>query len=311
MVVAARDIPARKPIEPDDLVVREVPLDATNGKGVVSTPDELIGRVLAVTVLQDQLVTTNLIASTAGGGGFSILGPGETVAPDSEAWRAVSITMADPSAVGGLLQAGETIDVFATATVNVPQELLAEGRYYTDRSTKLTYQNVVILARSGTLYVIRASIAVAEELAHLSAAGNVTFSAALRPEQDVRIVDASRLGSHDEPDHHEVRPPDPGDLSGPRRRRRDPPAARAEPLALHVADALTSARRPGVSATPHRLRAADPARLPGRPARLRGPGGRLTLSWSGAVPPGRDRQRRRIRRRDEGAGRLAGIRSCR
>jgi len=195
VVVAARDIPARKPIEPDDLVVRDVPLDATNGKGIVSKPDELIGRVLAVTVFQDQLVTTNLIASSAGGGGFSILGPGETVAPDSEAWRAVSITMADPSAVAGLLQAGETIDVFATATVNVPQELIAEGRYYTDRSTKLTYQNVVILARSGTLYVIRASISVAEELAHLSAAGNVTFSAALRPELDVRLVDASHLGA--------------------------------------------------------------------------------------------------------------------
>jgi Flp pilus assembly protein CpaB len=195
VVVAARDIPARKPIEPDDLIVREVPLDATNGKGVVSAPGDLIGRVLAVTVLQDQLVTTNLVASSAGGGGFSILEPGETVAPDSEAWRAVSITMADPSAVAGLLQAGETIDVFATATVNVPQDLLAEGRYYTDRSTKLTYQNVVILARAGSQYVIRASIAVAEELAHLSAAGNVTFSAALRPEQDVRTVDASRLGA--------------------------------------------------------------------------------------------------------------------
>jgi len=195
VVVAARDIPARKPIEPDDLVVREVPLDATNGKGIVSRPDDLIGRVLAVTVLKDQLVTTNLIASAAGGGGFSILGPDETVGPDSEAWRAVSITMAEQSAVGGLLQAGETIDIFATATVNVPQELIAEGRYYTDRSTKLTYQNVVILARSGQFYVIRASIAVAEELAHLSASGNVTFSAALRPEQDVRLVDASGLGA--------------------------------------------------------------------------------------------------------------------
>ncbi len=195
VVVAARDIPARKPIEPDDLAVREVPLDATNGKGAVSTPDELVGRVLAVTVFRDQLVTTNLIVSAAGGGGFSILEPSETVGPDSEAWRAVSITMADPSAVGGLLRAGETIDVFATATVNVPQELIEEGRYYTDRSTKLTYQNVVILARAGNLYVIRASIAVAEELAHLSAAGNVTFSAALRPEQDVRLVDASGLGA--------------------------------------------------------------------------------------------------------------------
>lgn len=195
VVVAARDIAARKPIEPDDLIVRRVPLDATNGSGVVTVPDELVGRVLAVTVLRDQLVTTNLLATSAGGGAFSILEPTETVGPDSEAWRAVSITMTDASAVGGLLKAGETIDIFATATVNIPQELLDEGRYYTDRSTKLTYQNVVILARSGSWYIIRASIATAEELAHLSAAGNVTFSAALRPEQDVRTVDATRLGT--------------------------------------------------------------------------------------------------------------------
>ena len=36
------------------------------------------------------MVTTNLFA-TDSSGGFSILEPGETVAPDSEAWRAVAI----------------------------------------------------------------------------------------------------------------------------------------------------------------------------------------------------------------------------
>src|SRR3990172_2679700 len=195
VVVAARDIPAPKPIEPDDLEVRQVPLDATNGKGVVDEPDDLIGRVLAVTVLKDQMVTTNLIASAAGGGGFAILGPNETVAPDSPAWRAVSLTILESQAVGGLLQAGNTIDVFATATVNVPQELLEGGVYYTDRSTKLVYQDLVIIARSGQYYVVRATVEVAEEIAHLQAAGNVVFSAALRPEQDVRTVDASRLGA--------------------------------------------------------------------------------------------------------------------
>ncbi|TAK02690.1 MAG: Flp pilus assembly protein CpaB [Chloroflexota bacterium] len=195
VVVAARDIPARKPIEPDDLIVREVPIDATNGKGIVANPSDLVGRVLAVTVLKDQLVLTNLIASAAGGGGFAILGPDETVGPDSPAWRAVSLTIPEAQAVGGLLQAGNTIDVFVTATVNVPQDLLVEGVYYTDRSTKITYQDLVILARSGQFYVVRAPIDVAEEIAHLQAAGNVVFSAALRPEQDVRTVDASRLGA--------------------------------------------------------------------------------------------------------------------
>src|SRR5688572_23580260 len=48
VVVAARTIPARKPIEAGDVMVREVPLDPTNAQGIVSTPDRVIGRVLAV-----------------------------------------------------------------------------------------------------------------------------------------------------------------------------------------------------------------------------------------------------------------------
>lgn len=194
VVVAARPIPARKPIEAADLTVRDVPLDATNGQGVVSKPSDLVGKVLAVTVLKDQMVTTNLIASSTATAGFSILQPNETVGPDSEAWRAVSLTIPAPQAVGGLLEAGETIDIFVTATVNVPQELQTKGKYYTDKSTKITYQNMLILARSGDFYILRASIGVAEEIAHLQAGGNASFSAALRPAEDVRTVDASKLG---------------------------------------------------------------------------------------------------------------------
>jgi Flp pilus assembly protein CpaB len=195
VVVAARPIPARKPVEADDLTVRQVPLDPTNSDAIiVKQPDQVIGRVLAVSVLQDQMITMNMLASTATGGQFSILEPGETVAPDSEAWRAVSLTVPDDRAVGGLLQPGMTIDVFTSATVNVPQDLLIAGRFYTDKSTKITYQNMVILARTGTFYVVKATLGIAEEISHLQASGNATFSLAMRPEADVRLVDASALG---------------------------------------------------------------------------------------------------------------------
>ena len=195
-VVAARTIPARKPIEPGDVTVREVPLDPTNENGLISSPENVVGRVLAVSVLEGQLVTTNLLASTKEGGQFSILGPDEeqTFGPDSEAWRAVSIDVPDVRAVGGLIQVGQTVDVFVTATINVPQDLLEAGRYYTDRSTKIVYQNLPILAKSGTMYVVKATLAVAEEIAHLQATGNASFSLALRPEIDTRVLDASGLG---------------------------------------------------------------------------------------------------------------------
>lgn len=194
VVVATRVIPARKSIEADDVTVREIPLDATNSQGIVSTPDKVIGRVLAVSVLQDQMVTTNLLASEATGGQFSILSPGETVAPDSEAWRAVAVTVLDDRAVGGLVLPGMTVDVFISATVNVPTDLLTAGRFYTDKSTKITYQNMLILAKAGTAYIVKATLSVAEEIIHLQATGNATFSMALRPDADVRYADGSKLG---------------------------------------------------------------------------------------------------------------------
>jgi Flp pilus assembly protein CpaB len=194
VVVAVRAIPARQAIVAEDVTLREVPLDDTNAAGIATDVQQVIGRIPAVTVLQGQLVTTNMLASSSEGGQFSILGPDESVGPDSEAWRAVSLTVSDDLAVGGLLEAGQTVDVFVTAIVSVPESLAESGRYMTERSTKITYQNVLILAREGPFYVIRATLPVAEEISHLMAVGSATFSMALRPDTDLRPVDASRLG---------------------------------------------------------------------------------------------------------------------
>ncbi len=197
VVVAVRTIPARKVIEVDDVVVREIPIDGTNAVGVVSTPDRVIGRVPAVTILEGQMVLTNLLASSAEGGQFSILGPDETVAPDSIAWRAVSMTVPDDRAVGGLLIPSQTVDVLATATINVLTTLdtIGEEGYYTDKSTKITYQGMVILARTGTFYVLKVPLDVAEEISHLQASGTATFSMVLRPDIDTRLVDTTDLGT--------------------------------------------------------------------------------------------------------------------
>ena len=196
VVVALRTIPARKPIESGDVTVREVPIDDTNANGVVTSVDKVVGKVPVVTILEGQLVTTNLLGSAAGSGAqaFQILGPDETVTPSSPAWRAVSITVPDDRAVGGLVQPNQTVDVFITATVNVPQDVILKGRYYTDKSTKLTYQDMLVLAKTGTSYILRTTLAVAEEISQLQASGTATFSLALRPDQDTRLLDASSLG---------------------------------------------------------------------------------------------------------------------
>jgi hypothetical protein len=53
---------------------------------------------------------------------------------------------------------------------------------------------MVILAKAGTDYVMRATLAQAEEISHLQAAGNASFSMVMRPEADIRLIDASKLG---------------------------------------------------------------------------------------------------------------------
>ena len=198
VVVAAQTIPARKIIEATDVTVHEVPIDDTNAQGIVSTVDKVVGRVAAVSILQGQMVMTNLLASSTEGGQFSVLGPDETVSPDGMPWRAISVTVPDDRAVGGLLTPNQTVDVFVTATVNVLTDseagLPKEG-WYTDKSTKLSYQDVLILAKSGTFYILKAPLDVAEEISHLQASGSAAFSLALRPEVDTRLVDASALGT--------------------------------------------------------------------------------------------------------------------
>jgi Flp pilus assembly protein CpaB len=194
VVVAAKTIAARTPITAADVTFKDVPLDPSNATGIASSVNDVIGRVPAVTILQGQIVTTNMLASSTEGGKFSILQPDETISPDSEAWRAVSITVPDDLAVGGMLNPGETVDVFVTTVVNVPADMAASGQYVTERSTKVTYQDILILAREEAFYVIRVALPIAEEIAHLQASGAATFSLALRPDEDTRPVDTSGLG---------------------------------------------------------------------------------------------------------------------
>jgi Flp pilus assembly protein CpaB len=193
VVVAVQNIPARTPILAASLEVREIILDEATQVGIVKDPLQLVGKVLAIPVAIGQPIYSNMLAqSGTGPGGIEILGPDETIAPDSVAWCAISITIPDELAVAGMLAAGQTIDIFMTAQMNVSDP---DGRYASDMVTKITYQDMVILARAGTQYILRASLAVAEEINHMLATGTVLFSAALRPSQDVRFVDVSDLGA--------------------------------------------------------------------------------------------------------------------
>jgi Flp pilus assembly protein CpaB len=195
VVVAAKSIPARTSITPDDLAVRDVVADGTNAQGTFQSADEVVGRISSVAILQGQMVTSNLFAFSAAAGGIAILSPGESVTPDSPIWRASSLSVPDERAVGGQITAGAHVDIFVTTNISISPQLTAAGQLYSDKSTKIVYQDIPVLSKVGNLYVIKVTEQIAEEIAHLQASGGASFSLALRPDIDTRTVDGSKFGA--------------------------------------------------------------------------------------------------------------------
>ncbi|HEX7195494.1 MAG TPA: Flp pilus assembly protein CpaB, partial [Candidatus Limnocylindria bacterium] len=197
VVVAALEIPGRKPIAEADLVMRNVPVDPVNDQAFTGV-EEVIGRIAAVPINAGQLVTPNLLASTEEGATFSILEPGEEFDPSMPDVRAVSITVADDRAVGGTLQPGQLVDLIATLNVT-PIASPAEGEAPAEGepgpgdpmagpSTKTTLQQVDILSRNATLYILRTDLATAEKITELQAAG-AQFTFVLRADADDRTAE--------------------------------------------------------------------------------------------------------------------------
>ena len=197
VVVAIRDIPGRKPIEEGDVAVRSVVADVTN-ESAYKRIDEVLNRVSGVPISAGQLITRNVLASAAAGQEFSILEPGASFDPKGPDWRAVSVSVPDDRAVAGLLQPGQRVDLVVTMPVNpelgptpnpsaTPTEAIVPGP-----STKVTLQALTILARNGSMYILRADLGTAEQIAELQAAGG-QFALALRAEEDGRT--AKTLGS--------------------------------------------------------------------------------------------------------------------
>ena len=243
VVVAIRAIPARQAIVAEDVTIREVPLDETNAAGVATDVEAghrpYPGRddPPGPTRHDEHARVVRRRRPVLHPGPRRIGRPGLR----SLACR-VPITVSDDLAVGGLLEAGETVDVFVTAIVTIPTDLADSGKYMTDRSTKITYQNVLILAREGAFYIIRA----------IAARGRGDLAPAGRRVGDVQHGPPARYGPpasrcHDigrdhQPDHREVWAAHPGDLSDRHRPVRDagPDRRRPLPVAIRLAVDLPS-----------------------------------------------------------------------
>ena len=105
VVVAACDIPARRPLTALLLRVRHLPASDVPA-GSVATPEELAGQVTTAEVAPGQPVTRGMVTPRT-----ASLGLAWTVAPSR---RAVAVALDPESGVAGFLEPGDHVDVLAT-----------------------------------------------------------------------------------------------------------------------------------------------------------------------------------------------------
>lgn len=216
VVVAAEALPARAAISATQVQLRGVPIDATNADAYLDV-NEVVGRIPAISINANQIITPNMFVSDTDTGGVPILKPDETVAPDSPILRAVSITVPADRAVGGLIGAGQRVDLLATfpmavtlpvdpltgqpAATSIDPETGQPVTYTSGNSTKVMWLDTEILVRNQEtapdVYILRVDLQTAEEIAHAQNQG-AQFTMVLRPPTDTRDVDRSNYGETDD-----------------------------------------------------------------------------------------------------------------
>lgn len=193
VVVAVRDLQARQLIEASDVTVAQYPVGVAPPTAA-RDPKDVIGRILTSPVSRNEPITAVRWTVPQGQAAFTVLPPGETLTPTSPNYRALSITVPDPNAVGGNLMAGDIVDIISTinldpcAKFNPPPPGVCDPRFVVDFQSKTIYESVPILARAGAVYTIRVSdLDTVQKFYYLQASG-AQLAMVLRAAKDDRVV---------------------------------------------------------------------------------------------------------------------------
>ena len=191
VVVAARELPVRTALAAADVIVREYKQD-TVPLTSFRTVEEVLGKVLVTPVAAGEpLLPTKL--SAAGAAPFTVFPPGLSVSPtqplppNTPNYRAISISVPDAQAVGGVLQVGDLVDILYTLSFDPAKYLRppANPDRIADFTSKVVLQSVPILARQAAVYTIRTDVETAERIAFLQASA-ATLQMLLRGAGDQR-----------------------------------------------------------------------------------------------------------------------------
>lgn len=161
VLVAARDIEARSALGADDLKVVQLPRDAAPANALRDA-GAAVGMITTVALSTNEPVLPTKVAQLGSEGIIAVLPPGQTVA-NSLAFRAMSLNIPDSNAAGGLIAAGDHVDLLYTLGVVEPTR--------TDFVGRIVVQDIPVLAKTITVYTLRVDATTAERIAALQASG--------------------------------------------------------------------------------------------------------------------------------------------
>ena len=197
VLVAARELPARTALTAADVKVARIATDAAPPTAL-KDPKDAVGKILVANVsINEPLMPTKFAAVDRA---FTVFPVGEQLQPGSPNYRVMTITVPDNFAVGGILVAGDNVDIMYVFSFDPATKLLlpqgatggAAGAAGQQRITQDTVAKVIlgpmqILSRTATVYTIRVDVALAERIAYIQTSGG-TLQFLLRAPQDDRAI---------------------------------------------------------------------------------------------------------------------------
>lgn len=189
VLVAAREIPAKTTLTLADLKVQAYNVDAKPAAALVK-PEDAIGKITIVPIsVGEPLLASKfsdpknpvfvVIPATA-------LSADGAIKSDTPNFRAMSITVPDANAVGGIIAPGDVVDLMYAFNLD-PIKYFDKPKptQTADFSVKIILERVPILARTLASYTIRVDALTAERLAYIQASGG-QLSFLLRAPKDER-----------------------------------------------------------------------------------------------------------------------------
>lgn len=191
VLVAAREIPAKTTLTAADLKIQEYNVDAKpvaalakaeDAVGKVTVQAMSVGEPILPAKFADPKSPTFVVIPA------TFLDASGAIKSDTPNLRAMSITVPDANAVGGVIQAGDVVDLMFTLQFDPAKFLVKPTPVQTaDFSAKIILERIPILARLASVYTIRVDTVTAERIAYIQASGG-QLAFLLRAPKDERAA---------------------------------------------------------------------------------------------------------------------------